>query len=589
MYRVGQNFSGGILLGFAVVSLLCGCDSNRGGSASIKIRWAHDPETLDPLLLANQTAIDVNNLLNLSLLQADLSTQKIAPALAEALPAVQLEGDSLMRLRYGIRPAAAWDDGRPVLASDVAFTLKLMFCPGVPNEMARRQYRFIQAVLADPQDPRRFSFVCKGQALDYMKASGDFFILSEAALDPRGQLRRFTLAELQKRPATAPPDSALRAVAGRYAAADPGQWPAHLPGCGPYQLVKWEKDRYLTLRRKPHWWADKVRPTPFVLQARPPQLEYVVIPDAAAATLALRRGDLDIYPQMPTSAFARLRASAASQATLQFYSTSSYDVVTVGFNTRRPRLADALTRQALTRCFDAKGLLNATERGGGQAAVGFVSPNDRINYNDSLAPLPFDPSSAAALLGRAGWRRGTAEAGWFRPGPQGEKQQLRLTMRYRAEEALFGTIALQFQAAAAGIDVPVALQPTESGAFSEALAKGDFDVYVRVLRGNPFMFNFMPLLHSEAAGAGNTSGYTNPEADRLLEAIAGAENLAQRAVLLRRFQTLMQREVPMVPLFFLANRIAASRRLTGLHVSSLKPGYTVTAIEQASDASPTRP
>ena len=46
---------------------------------------------------------------------------------------------------------------------------------------------------------------------------------------------------------------------------------------------------------------------PLVLQAKPKRLEYVIIPDAATATLALRRGDLDVFPQMPAREFARLR------------------------------------------------------------------------------------------------------------------------------------------------------------------------------------------------------------------------------------------------------------------------------------------
>ncbi|WP_210513778.1 ABC transporter substrate-binding protein [Hymenobacter terricola] len=541
------------------------------------------------MLLPNQAAFDANNLLNISLLQADVLTKELAPALAEALPAIQLVGDSLMKLGYRIKPAAAWDTGRPVLASDVEFTLKLMFCPGLSNEVARNQYRFIRAVLADARDPRRFALVCQGQAIEYQKASGEFFVLSEAALDPRGQLRRFALADLQNRPAAAPPDSALQALARRYVAATTGHISSQLPGCGPYRLVAWEKDRYLTFQRKPHWWADQLRPVPFVLQARPRLLRYVIIPDAATATLALRRGDLDVYPQMPAHEFARLQASPAARASLSFYSTPSYDVVTAGFNTRHPALADAATRRALSRCFDAAGLLRATQLGAGQRSTGVISPADSLNYNDSLALLPFDPPGAAWLLRQAGWQRaGQADSGWFRSaGLHGGRQQLRLVLRYRADESLFATIALQFQATAAGIGIPVILQPTESGAFTMALRTGDFDMYVRVLKGNPFMFNFTPVLHSSSVGISNSTGFSTPASDRLIEAITTADTRVHRARLLRQFQALMQQEAPLVPLFFLPNRIAADRRLRGLHASSLKPGYSAATLERGPSSSPT--
>ena len=588
MYRVKQYFPVITLL-YAVIGLLLGsCNPDRSKSESVRIRWGYDPETLDPMLLLNQAAIDANNLLHASLLHADLSTGKYGPALAEALPSVQLVGDSLMHLGYSLRPTAAWDNGRPVLASDVEFTLKLMFCPGLPNEVLRNRYRFIRAVLTSPRAPQRFALVCRGQAPEYVDASGDFFILSEASLDPRGQLRRFTLAELQRRPLAAPADSGLEAVARRYRTASPARAPGSLPGCGPYQLVRWEKDRYLSFRRKPLWWADRLRPASPVLRSRARRLDYVIIPDAATALLALRRGDLEVYPQVPAREFARLRASPAARAALHFYSTTSFDVVTAGFNTRRPALANALTRQALSRCFDAAGLMRATQLGGGQRTVGIISPTDKTNYNDSLALVPFDLRGAAELLRQAGWQHNTpAGAGWFRSNAHGTRQQLRLTVQYRADELLFATVALQFQAAAAQLGVPVTLQPAEAGVFSMAVRNGNFDVYIRVLKGNPFMFNFIPILHSLGVGAGNTTGFSTPASDRLIEAITTADTPVHRAQLLRRFQALMQQEVPLVPLFFLPNRLAADKRLTGLRVSSLRPGYSAATIERGPTPSPT--
>ena len=588
MYRAKQYFPVIVLL-YAVIGLLLGsCNSGSNKSESVRIRWGYDPETLDPMLLLNQAAIDANNLLHASLLHADLSTGRYGPALAETLPSIQLVGDSLMQLDYGLRPTAAWDNGRPVLASDVEFTLKLMFCPGLPNEVLRNRYRFIRAVLTSPQAPRRFALVCRGQAPEYVDASGDFFILSEASLDPRGQLRRFTLAELQRRPLAAPADSGLEAVARRYRMTSPTCTPGSLPGCGPYQLVRWEKDRYLSFRRKPQWWADQLHPAPSVLRARSRRLDYVIIPDAATALLALRRGDLEVYPQVPAREFARLRASPAARAALHFYSTTSFDVITAGFNTHRPALANALTRQALSRCFDAAGLLRATQLGGGQLTVSIISPTDKTNYNDSLALIPFDLQGAAELLRKAGWKRSSSTgAGWFQNDTRGIRQQLRLTVQYRADELLFATVALQFQAAAAQLGIPIILQPAEAGIFSMAVRNGNFDVYIRVLKGNPFMFNFIPILHSLGIGAGNTTGFSTLASDRLIEAITTADTPVHRAQLLRRFQALMQQEVPLVPLFFLPNRLAVAKRLTGLHVSSLRPGYSAATIECDPTPSPT--
>lgn len=546
---------------------------------SIRILWVRDPESLDPLASTNQNAIDANNLLHLNLLQVDYSTQRWAPALADSLPRVRLLGDSLTLLYYRLRPAAAWDDGRPVLASDVAFTLKLMQAPGLPNENAKAQFSFIREFRPDPADPRRFTLVCRGQAAGFAQASGDFFVLPEAALDPQGSLRAYQLAALIDRPATAPPDPVLAALARRYARLKLAQYPGRIPGSGPYQLVKWDKDHRLQFRRKPRWWADALRPAPFALQAQPRQLDFVVVPNDANANLALRRGTVNVYPQVPVREFRRLQASAAARRQLSFYTNTSYDVMIAGFNTRRPALADRHTRQALSLLFDAQALLRATQQGLGQCTVGLVRPTDTRNYADSLPLLTYSPGRAVALLRRAGWRQPVAPsaANWTRLGPDGGPQQLALLLRYRAGNTTFEAIALQFRSAAARLGIAVELRPTEAGEFTSALRAGDFDLHVGIITGNPFIFNYAPILHSRAVGEGNLTGFGTPASDRLIEAVAAAPP-ATKSRLLRKFQVMMREEMPLVPLFFLPNCLAADRRLRHLYPSGLKPGYAAAAI-----------
>jgi len=572
-----------VIIGSSVGLLLAGCSAPPAGAPPIRIRWSHDPESLDPLVLPNQFAVDATNLLHGCLLQIDFDRKALTPMLVESLPGVRYLGDSLTLLSYRLRPQAIWDAGQPVLARDVEYTLKLMHCPGLPNESAQSQFGFIRQVEIDAADPRRFTLRCRGQAPDFATASGDFPILSEKALDPRGTLRRYTLAQLQDRPATAAPDTVLQAQAKRYLAATTGPPAQYLAGCGPYQLVSWDKDQRLRFRRKKDWWGLRVQPAPFVLQAHAPELEFPIIPDDATASLALQRGDLDVYPQVPVREFDRLKRLASASGKLQFHTTASYDVLTAGFNTRRAVLADAATRQALSRLFDAAGLLRATQLGEGRRTVGLISPADRPNYNDSLRLIPFSPTEAGTLLQRTGWQR--TAGGWQRRGPGGAVQLLALRLRYRADEASYETAALQFRAAAAQLGIAVQLQPTEAAALTPALQSGDFDLYLRTIRGNPFLFNFAPILHSKAVGEGNHTGYGSPASDQLIEALANADSPAHRTQLLHKFQARLQADAPLVPLYFFPLRIAAARSLQGLHATGLKPGYAAAAMHRETDTS----
>jgi len=551
----------------------------------IHIRWSHDPGALDPLSLATQSSFDATSLLHLTLLQVDYQANAYAPALAERLPGVQLIGDSIMRLDYHLRPTATWDDGRPVLATDVDFTLKLMQCPGLPNEVARTQFSFIRQLLPDPTNPRHFTLVCRGQAQELINTSGDFPILPEDALDGQHTLRLLPLATLQDWPTNQAPNAAVAALVSRYQQANIARYPSHLPGCGPYRLAGWEHNRHLLFQRKAHWWADGLHPAPFALQARAQLLDYVIVPDDAAAVLALRRGELDVFPHIPASLFQRLQNSAAARQELAFYTDPSYDLVSLLFNTRRTLLNNKLTRQALGRLFDAAGLLTATQLGQGSLTVGLVPPDSRF-YNDSLPILTYAPAQAMVLLRKAGWQR-QPNGGWYNPTIA---QPLALTLRYRSEESTFATIALQFQAAAAKLGIPVKILPLEASALTTALRAGDFDVYIRTIKGNPFGFNFATLLHTAAIGTGNFTGFGRPATDRLLEAISVEGNLPRKRRLLRRFQVLMRDEMPLVPLFYLANHLAASRQLRPIITSGLKPGYAAGALSWAdSSATVTAP
>ncbi|RZK28067.1 MAG: hypothetical protein EOO63_12060, partial [Hymenobacter sp.] len=457
----------------------------------------------------------------------------------------------------------------------VAFTLKVLRCPGLPNEVARVQYGFIRAIVLDSLNPRRFTLLCRGQSSSYGKQSGDFSVLPESALDPAHTLRRFSLASLTQPTVSAELRPLVAALAERYRQVNPGRYPNRLPGCGAYRLKNWDAGHLLTFARKQHWWADTLRPTPFVLQARSPQLQFVILPDEATAALALRRQEIDVLPQLSAREFQRLQASSA-QGKLAFYTTTSYEVVTAGFNTRRPTLHDSLTRQALSQLFDPARLLQATQMGQGMLTVGLVHPTDQRYYNDSLSPLAYSPARAQALLRRAGWQRQLA--GWVRPNANQLSEHLALTIRYRAGETTFETIALQFKAAAAALAIPVQLRPTESSSLTTALFAGDFDIVVRTMKGTPLSFNYGPILHSRTVHEGNFTKFSNRTNDQLIEAIAAASETSQKRVLLRRFQVLLRQQAPLVPLFFLPYRLATAKQLQHLYPSGIKPGYDAAAM-----------
>ncbi|MCR5888759.1 ABC transporter substrate-binding protein [Hymenobacter sp. J193] len=560
-----------------LVLLLGACKPTPPPAAQVRIRWPRDPESLHPHMLANAVAVQAINLTYQSLLAVDAPRQQLVPLLADSLPAVRRTGSASF-FSYRIRPQATWDDGQPILAADVAFSLRAMRCPGLPNERMQAQYGFIRDITISATDPRRFTLVCAPYAPDYRMLSGDFAILPEHLLDSAHTLRLLPLTDIDSVAAARP---AVAAVIQRLATAGLERSPGRY-GSGPYQLKTWQTGQQLTLQRKRPWWGDALQATVPQLTAHPEQIRFQIIPDQTAALLALRRQEIDVYAGIPPADFARLRQSAADTLRLGLYTPDSYEMVTAGFNTRRPVLRQALTRQAISSLFDVEGILNGALHQQGYASVSMISPQQPSFYNDSLPADTFNPAAAIAYLQQAGWRR-RPDGSWWQAGPDGKPMALGFTIAYRAGNAAYEFIALQVRTAAARLGIAVQLRPAESAQLTQQLQAGEFDVYLRSVVGNPFAHNFIPLLHSASTGTagGNYTGFGSPASDRLLEQLAAAEDTLSKRKLLRQFQRVLQRERPLRVLYFMRNPIAVSKRFTNLGLSSLSPGYEVAGfVEQ---------
>ncbi|RAK66971.1 ABC transporter substrate-binding protein [Hymenobacter edaphi] len=566
----------GLLSGiFGLAACSPSSSSQSAGAPTVRVCWPRDPESLNPVTLPNAYAVQANNLLYQSLLTVDGPARRHVPWLAATLPAVERR-DSLTYLRYRLHPRATWDNGQPILAQDVAFTLKVLNCPGLPNEGLRGLVSFIRDVQLDAADPRRFTLVCRGYAPEYRDNSGEFPILPEYLIDPQGRLRPVPLQLLTRADSSVARLAPIRAFQQEFN--QPARWrdPRTLRGSGPYQLATWQVGQQLAFTRKPHWWADNLAATTPALAAEPGRIEFHVIPNPATALLALRRNELDVYPHMPGPDFARLQATDSTR--FRFYSPASYRVVVLEMNVQQPRLRETRTRQALAHLIDYDQLLRATQYGQGQRSTGLISPREKWAYHDSLPLRPYAPPRAAALLRQAGWQQ-TAE-GWRRPQ---QPQPLTLRLFYSAGDRTYETIALLFQQSARQIGLPVTLHPTEAGQLSELRRNGEFDLSLRTLYGNPFAYDLRPLLHTRSIGSGgaNRSRFGNAASDQLLETLASTEDSVAKVRLLHRLQTLLYQEVPFTPLFFEPNRLAVSRSFEHVRPNGLEPGYDLPSFTPA--------
>jgi peptide/nickel transport system substrate-binding protein/oligopeptide transport system substrate-binding protein len=92
----------------------------------------------------------------------------------------------------------------------------------------------------------------------------------------------------------------------------------------------------------------------------------------------------------------------------------------------------------------------------------------------------------------------------------------------------------------------------------------------------PTAENFM-LVHQPANGAGNYSGYANPDYDRILARAIAEPDVQQRQTLMRQAEAQLIADMPILPLYFYVTRSLVAERIAGWedNISNVHPSRTL--------------
>ncbi|MDQ3292454.1 MAG: ABC transporter substrate-binding protein, partial [Bacteroidota bacterium] len=469
-----------------------------GNKGEVVVRAAADPETLNPIAFNSANAVQIIALLYQSLLTIDLQDQKLKPLLVEQLPALKQEKDKSY-FTYQLRKEAVWDDQKPVTANDVAFTLKVIKAPLVKNDKLRMALDYVQDIKLDPRDPRKFTIECNGYVPEMGWETGDFAILPAHLVDPQNLLKEFSVADLVNRYDSLGQHAKIKSFADWFNSARFTRNKDFLKGSGGYELLDWKTGQYVRLKQKEKWWAAQLQPQLSYITARPSFINFHIIPENFTALKALDNAKLDVYSGIPASNFKELQQDKAFLEKYSLFTPATYDFTYIGINGRNDKFADKYTRQALAHLLDIPKIIKVTQQDFAKPTVGMVNPIDKEFYNDSIQPYAFNLREAERLLRTAGWQQ--KNNGWQKQ-VNGQVIPLNINFNYRAGNSEFENIALIFQEAAAKIRIPVSIEPLESVLLNNKLKEHDFEVTIRYFTGNPGVFNYKPILHTESAVPG---------------------------------------------------------------------------------------
>ncbi|MBL7774457.1 MAG: hypothetical protein JNK89_00555, partial [Saprospiraceae bacterium] len=414
-----RHFLTAAVVVLAVFFVCPGCKTDNASSACGKIEFRKENAltvrveaavtSLNPILPSagynRYAAADMFQ----TLAAVEPKTLELVPLLIKKIPAVYTvaSGPHQGALAYDfeIYDEARWDDGSPVTANDVLFTLKLIYHPQLPLGDWLGYFEYLKTVEIDPANPKKFTVYFNQYYILALETLCQFPIYPAYVYDADQVLSKVPFADLQN------PERAKQVVAANPALsawAEAFQSPKFandktvITGSGAYRIESFDVDQGLVLVKKQNWWGDQLAKDNPYLVAAPEKIIYRFVKDEAPVESLVRSGDLDVVPALSPEKFLELKNDSCLYLRYDFQLVAANSYGRIMCNLRKPQLAEKAVRQALAHAVDYDYLINTIWQGMAERCVSQVNPAKPF-YARNLKPYPYNVQKARDLLAAAGW------------------------------------------------------------------------------------------------------------------------------------------------------------------------------------------
>lgn len=547
----------------------------------VTVRLPAEPAKLNPLLYRSGYESQVFEHIFQYLMDFSYEeTSELVPILVTGRPRQSpiTEGPNAGGTRYEfeLRPEARWDNGEPVTARDVEFTMKAIFNPTMPTQRIRAFLEFFRGMELDPENPRKFTFVTGNPYVLAEEVLSNLVIIPSYIYDPKNILENYSLdqflgAEAERLKEN---DAALQEFTDEFN--KPEYSREKLVGSGAYRLKEWQAGQRIVLERKENWWAADLSGGQF--RDGPEELVFLPIADNAAMNASLLDEGFDVSSQVDSRTFLDLQENESVAARYNFLTSPTYQTYFMAINTDSPKLTDRRVRRAIAHTIDIDEVIDKLFFGFAEPSHGLID-SKRSYYNKDLPIIRQDFTRAKELLAEAGWTDSNGN-GTVDKVIDGELTELELTYGTSTGSNYGNKFAryLQQEAAKAGISVTPA--PQDARQLSKSVVSKEYELAGRALNWYPFPHDLRQVLHSEAdvVGGYNYMGFGNEESDRILEDIQKTTDRAELDRLYKQLQKMMYDETIMAAVFNPQNRVVIHKRFDARAVPK-SPGYNPAQFE----------
>ena len=313
-------------------------------------------------------------------------------------------------------------------------------------------------------------------------------------------------------------------------------------------------------------WVFEANPAfPEALGGRPFLDRYVyrVIPEQTTLLTELLIEDIDVYIA-PRPDQAR---QIIDNQNLELLNFSGRSYVFVGWNARKPQLADSRVRRAITIGTNRAEIVEAILQGYGEVANTGVPPFHWAYDPESMPSLEYNPDRARTLLEEAGWRDRDGDG--VRESEDGTR--LSLTIKYNTGNQQRQDIAEIMQQQLAAVGIEIRPQVVEWGTLLQQINTPELRDFDGVVMGwvVEFKLDDIDLFHSERIDQPYAwSGTENVEIDRLLKELSITADRSEAMALWKEYQELLIEEQPYTYFYFPDRLEGINRRVKGVEMDA---------------------
>lgn len=472
-----------------------------------------EPATLNLITSTDAYASNINSYIYESLLKRDEKTLELVPVLAESWDISQDHLTYTFYLKTGIQ----WQDGTPFTARDVAFSFDRINDPTVDAAHLRNYYRDIESLeVIDDHTVRYHYRIPYFRALEFC---GGIPILPAHIFEDTENFNQHPV----------------------------GRNPL---GTGPYRFLRWDTGKEIVLVRNEDYWGTR------------PHLDRIVfkiITDSTVAFQVLRKGGLDVMGLRPIQWVRQTQSRRFEENFVKLkYYLPSYSYI--GWNMRRPHFSDPRVRTAMTMLLDRETILERILFGLGTVVTGTFYVNSP-EYNKNITAHPYDPQEALKLLREAGWedRDGSGIL---------QKDGMPFSFEFLIPSgSKFGEqIATILQENLRQVGIRMTIRKLEWAVFVQRIQEANFDACTMGWSLGWVSDPFQLWHSSQAEGGSNFVGFSNAEADAIIEKARQEFDDEKRFELYHRFHEILHEEQPYTFLFTTKALVAVSRRFENVNV-----------------------